>query len=113
DNDTSAKASSVTGPRFSFVRNGLVDQHKLNQADIFRVGTMIQDIIMMEDDHYSIVGVMIIQDMADITMGYALFICVSILPYRSCIKLFRKMCFPKNTEETVEELMTLSLIGKP
>ncbi|RZC36098.1 hypothetical protein BDFB_015068, partial [Asbolus verrucosus] len=111
DNDTSTKASSVTGPRFNFVRNGLVDQHKLNQADIFKVGTMIQDIIMMEDDHYFIVGVMKIQDMADIAMGYALFICVSILPYRSCIKLFRKTCFPKNTEETA--LMTLSLIGKP
>ncbi|RZC36657.1 CRAL TRIO domain containing protein, partial [Asbolus verrucosus] len=62
------KCFPAAGPRYNFVRNGIVDQHKLNQADVFKVGTMMQDILMMEDDNYAIAGVVIVQDMANITM---------------------------------------------
>lgn len=66
------KSDSPAGPRYYFARNSLVDKHKLNQADVFKVTTMLQDILLLEDDTPAISGCVMIQDMADLSMSYFL-----------------------------------------
>lgn len=66
-------------PRYMFARNSLIDKHKLSQAAVFKVGGMMNDIMLLEDDYPPIAGSVMVQDMADLTMGYFLSLSPSLI----------------------------------
>lgn len=66
------------GQRVLLFRNTRAS-NKMDQALVFKVSSMIQDIMMMEDDNFLIAGMTGVQDMAEVTMSYALSLSPSIV----------------------------------
>jgi hypothetical protein len=57
-------------PRYCLIRNGLMEKHKLDQADVFKASTMMQDIQMLEDDDLTVSGISMIQDVGKISLSF-------------------------------------------
>jgi hypothetical protein len=57
-------------PRYNFARNDLVEKYKLDQADVIKVSSMIQDIQMLEDDNFTVSGLSVIQDVGKISLSF-------------------------------------------
>ncbi|KAJ3655637.1 hypothetical protein Zmor_014758 [Zophobas morio] len=72
------KLISPDGPRLSLARNGLMEKHKIEQADIFKVSTMMQDILLLEDDNLAVSGFMMVQDMSDMSLGFVKSLSISL-----------------------------------
>lgn len=58
------------GPRLGIVRQGLCPANKFNFGDIMRVGTLMQEIVLMEDDYATINGVVHVMDMTNVTAAH-------------------------------------------
>ena len=72
------KLISPGGPRLLLMRNGLVEKHKIEQADLFKVSTMMQDILLLEDDNLAVSGAMAVQDMSDMSIAFVKSLSISL-----------------------------------
>ena len=59
-----------TGPRIAFVRNGHFPADKYNFGDIMRLGMLINDIIIMEDDYAMVNGLVYVMDMSELSTAH-------------------------------------------
>ncbi|EFA03995.2 alpha-tocopherol transfer protein [Tribolium castaneum] len=66
------KLSHPAGPRISLARNSLVREHDLDQAAVFKVSAMIQDILLLEDDNLAVAGTTLLHDMSNLSMTHVL-----------------------------------------
>lgn len=64
------KLAHAGGPRYNLARNSLVSQHDLEQADVFKVSAMIQDILLLEDDNLAVAGTTLLHDMSNLSMTH-------------------------------------------
>lgn len=64
------KTTHPGGPRYIFARQGLIEKYNVDQADLFKVGTMMHDVMMCEDDNVTVAGLAMVQDMGGMTMGF-------------------------------------------
>lgn len=58
------------GPRVGIMRSGLYSTDKYNAEDIMRVASVLQEILLIEDDYANINGVVFIGDMEKATMAH-------------------------------------------
>lgn len=58
------------GPRIGIMRSGLYSTDKYNAEDIMRVASVLQEILLIEDDYANINGVVFIGDMEKATMAH-------------------------------------------
>lgn len=73
------KSSHPGGPLYILGRNSLIEELKLDQIDVMKANTMIQDILLLEDDVPPIAGTIMLQDMANTSFSFYLSISPSLM----------------------------------
>lgn len=63
---------SPDGPRYFLIRPGCYDAGKFNIEDIIKVSTMVNDLMMQEDDNYIIAGQIGILDFTGVSLSHFL-----------------------------------------
>lgn len=63
---------SPDGPRYFLIRPGSYDAGKFNIEDIIKVSTMVNDLMMQEDDNYIIAGQIGILDFTGVSLSHFL-----------------------------------------
>lgn len=62
--------TGYSGPLISIIRTAAYDINKYSFSDIIKVGTMISDIQLMEEDNCSVSGMIEIMDMTNVTANH-------------------------------------------
>ncbi|CAH0404713.1 unnamed protein product [Chilo suppressalis] len=60
------KCASEVAPRISIVRIGLLNPSQYHLSDLLKVSLMITEILMLEDDHFTVCGEEVIVDMKNV-----------------------------------------------
>lgn len=63
---------SPDGPRYFLIRPGCYDAGKFNIEDLIKVSTMVNDLMMQEDDNYIIAGQIGILDFTGVSLSHFL-----------------------------------------
>lgn len=57
-------------PVLTLIRPGAYDPNQFSLSEVFKISTMVQDIMMRENDNYCIVGEICIIDLANVTLSH-------------------------------------------
>lgn len=61
---------SPGSPRLMLIRPGAYDAHKFTIQDVMKVSTIVNDILMVEDDNFIIAGQIGVIDLANVTLAH-------------------------------------------
>lgn len=61
---------SPGGPRLMLIRPGAYDAHKFTIQEVMKVSTMVNDILMLEDDNSIVAGQFGVIDLANVTLAH-------------------------------------------
>lgn len=61
---------SPSSPRLMLIRPGAYDAHKFTIQEVMKVSTIVNDILMIEDDNFTIAGQIGVIDLANVTLAH-------------------------------------------